>query len=305
MKLATMLVLMLIVAATPGYPASRRECKASKCAPQISACKESCNTLTGRKRRSCRAKCKKTTTRACRQDAIRCGEDGTGPVPPGGTCNDYSATCTALPLTPVIFNGTPENTHQYELFVEAVSGPAYGPGSCCVVDTCAGVTGAADSSYIVVAYSEHWYGFSGEQDQVLQAVGMHCNVFAPEAVYGPNGGTYQIGLPWAAPQHKILAPSHAHDWEPPFTVSADRTSIAFGWQGTPPEGTILGPAIGGIIDDETWVPATWRVLGESVSVSRVCGEQEAVTASAQITLRKVDGAECTVTIHAQGTRVVR
>jgi hypothetical protein len=54
----------------------------------------------------------------------------------------------------------------------------------------------------------------------------------------------------------------------------------------------------------TFTPSTWRLVGQTVTVDKVCAEQQLMQGHATVSLIKNDGTPCTVTSYSQGTRVV-
>ena len=139
----------------PADSASRKECKASACKPQITACKQDCSSLTRKKRARCRNKCKGRITKACRGGDQVCGDDGgggpNGPGGPGaGQCTAYTSDCPAASIidatlaTPAIcdlnFPSLPACTASFQTQLELTTPVKTTEGACCVIDTCAGAT---------------------------------------------------------------------------------------------------------------------------------------------------------------------
>src|SRR6187431_1952856 len=94
---ALTVLLCLLLCFTISPAATRKECKPSKCGAEIDLCKAACTTGSKRQQRSCRKRCKRTVTKACRSDLQTCGGGG----PPGGQCTAYAPACSARPLQPV------------------------------------------------------------------------------------------------------------------------------------------------------------------------------------------------------------
>ncbi len=156
-RLLGALIWFVTVLVLPAESASRQECKASACKPQITACKQDCLSLTRKKRGRCRNKCKARVTKACRADDQVCGENGggggggNGPGGPGaGQCTAYTSDCPAASIvdatlaTPAIcdlnFPSLPACTASFQTQLELTTPVKTTEGACCVIDTCAGVT---------------------------------------------------------------------------------------------------------------------------------------------------------------------
>ena len=141
--LVVLACVLLLFGTTPA--ASRKECKASKCGAEIDVCKAACTTGTKRQQRSCRKRCKKTVTKACRDDLQTCGAGG----PPGGQCTAYAPACAARSLQPVRDRnlacvGAPGTAqpcdYDHDTRFRVRTPWRTHAGECCVIDTCRGAT---------------------------------------------------------------------------------------------------------------------------------------------------------------------
>ena len=93
--------------------------------------------------------------------------------------------------------------------------------------------------------------------------------------------------------HFSLPPAPA-DWRAPYVASAGDLSVSINSSDDPLPSN----------SDNSFTPSTWRLVGQSVSVDKVCAEQQLMQGQATVSFIKNDGTPCTVTIYTQGTRVV-
>ena len=138
-------VLLLL---TSSEAATRAECKPSACEAEITLCRSACPSTPKRKKRSCRRKCKRTVTKACRSDEQTCGGGGGGG---GGQCQTYTSTdaCPARSLLPLrdrnpVCIGPSGDAQPCDVDFDTkfrVRTPwRTHAGACCVIDTCRGAT---------------------------------------------------------------------------------------------------------------------------------------------------------------------
>jgi hypothetical protein len=149
LAIAVAAVSCVLLLLTPPEAATRAECRPSACALEITTCKSACPSTPKRKKRSCRRKCKRTVTSACRSDEQACGGGGGGGG--GGQCQAYTATntCPARSLAPLrdrnpICIGPSGAAQPCDLDFDTkfrVRTPwRTHAGACCVIDTCRGKT---------------------------------------------------------------------------------------------------------------------------------------------------------------------
>lgn len=336
-RIACMLVLFL--AATLAEAASRKECKASKCAPQIGVCRAACPAAPKRLKRTCRKKCKKEVTKDCRADQVTCGDGGGG----GGQCNAYVPTCATRTLEPLrernfVCTGVSGAGQPCDLDFDTkfrVRSPwKTHEGECCVIDTCRGATafGVYDNLALPGVVPP---GSSLTTAPVIVSVQSLSSYFQklPTGTGAPGQWQHHTGtiltLLCATPPLAMVVSTAggpivavdrgdflSYDTRPvpPPTGSWDflgfpagGTSLSFA-----PTRPPLLPECGSTPDTLTCQPPIFKlesvnfpgdrnpvteVLSERISIDALC--DDAIFASAHGTFRRLDGAECAVTIYGR------
>jgi hypothetical protein len=164
-----------------------------------------------------------------------------------------------------------------------------------VIDTCAGTTlfhasaGGVDLSYDEVVYLDALDHLPTNGAIVTRAQ-VSCPVGIPVDVYGLSDiyrVTFNVDLPFSLPP----APPA---WTAPYVASPDDLSVSIDSSDDP----LASEA------SNSFTPSTWRFVNQTVGVDKVCAEQQLIEGHATAAFVKNDGTPCTVTIHAQGTRVV-
>ena len=335
--LAVLACLLLLFTTSPA--ATRKECKPSKCGAEIDLCKAACTTGTKRQQRSCRKRCKRTVTKACRNDLQTCGGGG----PPGGQCTAYAPACAARSLQPL---------RDRNLTCTGASGAAQPcdydhdtkfrvrtpwrthAGECCVIDTCRGATAfgvydhlalppiippessplTAPVTVTVQSLSSYFQrpptgtGVPGQWGHLSTTIlGLSCSTPPLARVISTAGG------PIVSVDEKDYLSYDTHPVPPPtgtwdfLTLSAGETSVEF----APPHPPLLPPC--GSTPDTSECQAKVFDLqninfpGERNPITEVLGERigidqlcdDTIVATAEGTFRRQDGSECSVTIHAQ------
>jgi hypothetical protein len=169
-----------------------------------------------------------------------------------------------------------------------------GPGSCCVIDTCAGTTqaktngGSVSLSYREVEFLDlQTHQPSGNQATDMMS-GVSCPIPIPTNVYARSD---IYGINFRVNRNRPPGPPA---WTAPYVISADNLSVSIDSNNDPFHSDAMN----------TFTPSTWRLVNQTVSVDKVCAEQQLMQGHATASFVKNDGTSCTVTIYAQGTRVV-
>ena len=121
-------------------------------------------------------------------------------------------------------------------------------------------------------------------------ISVGCGVATPTDVYHLSN-TYRVMF--RIDPHFPLPPAPA-DWPPPYALAAGDLGVSVDTTADPTPSNVMN----------SFTPSTWRVVGESVSVDKVCAEQQPMQGHAIVSFIKDDGSPCTVTIYSQGTRAV-
>jgi hypothetical protein len=170
-----------------------------------------------------------------------------------------------------------------------------GPGGCCVIDTCSGTTqfntgaGGVNLDYRQVVYLDPFQHLP-TNGSITTRAGVTCAVRLPVSVYGLND-LYRVSFSVDPPFSLPPAPPA---WTAPYVASAGDLSLSIDSAAVP----LASSA------SNSFTPSTWRLVNQTVSVDKVCAEQQSIEGHATASFIKNDGTPCTVTIHAQGTRVV-
>ena len=288
--------LLAPLAAGACWAATPRACRPchTVCGSTISTCIDaataSCPTAPRAKAHRCLRKakrhCRKATTASC---ISSCKQTGS-PVcktPSPAACVPYTSTCPAVPVTPVV---TSSSSGQTAYRIDAYTGSP-GPGGCCVIDTCSGTTQFNTSIGTVAAH----YQESVDTSPTVRALGtteisVGCSVATPTDVYHLSN---IYGVMFRIDPDFPLPPAPA-DWPPPYTLAAGDLGVSIDTTADPTPSQALN----------TFTPSTWRRVGQSVSIDKVCAEQQLMQGHATVSFIKDDGMPCTVTIYSQGTRTV-
>jgi hypothetical protein len=163
-----------------------------------------------------------------------------------------------------------------------------------VIDTCAGTTqaktnaGAVSLSYREVeTLDSQTHLPSGNQFTNMMS-GVSCPIPTPTDVYGLSD---IYGIRFRVDRNR---PPGLPAWTAPYVISADNLSVSIDSNDDPIRTDAMN----------TFTPSTWRLVNQTVSVDKVCAEQQLMQGHATASFVKNDGTSCTVTIYAQGTRVV-
>jgi hypothetical protein len=89
-------------------------------------------------------------------------------------------------------------------------------------------------------------------------------------------------------------PPPAPDWRAPYVASPSDLAISSDSANDPHRSDL----------HNTFTPSTWRLVDQTVTVDKVCAEQEFMQGHATVSFIRNDGTPCTVTIYSQGTRAV-
>jgi len=234
-----------------------------------------------RAKHRCRSKAIAGCTATCR----RTGSPVCTTAP--STCGPYTSTCDAVPLTPVQVSNS---SSQVDYGFNAITGSP-GPGSCCVIDECAGVTLFAAAGGVNVFYREVVFldpiNHQVSNSSVTTKLGVTCSVPTPTSVYGLSD-IYQVNFDIDS------LPPTPPDWTAPYVVSPGDLAVSIDSTNDPLPSH----------RHNTFTPSTWRLTNQTVSVDKVCAEQQLMQGHGTASFIKNDGTPCTVTIYSQGTRVV-
>jgi hypothetical protein len=164
-----------------------------------------------------------------------------------------------------------------------------------VIDTCAGTTQfKADAGGVNLDYDEVVYLDAVQHlptnGAITTKAGVSCPVGIPVGVYGQSD-VYRVGF--SVDPHFSLPPAPPA-WTAPYVVSPGDLSLSIDSANDP----LPSDA------SNSFTPSTWRLVNQTVSVDKVCAEQQSIEGHATASFIKTDGTSCTVTIYAQGTRVV-
>jgi hypothetical protein len=166
-----------------------------------------------------------------------------------------------------------------------------GPGSCCVIDECAGETqfataGGLNAFYLEVRFLDP-ITHQPSNSTVQTKLGVTCGVPTPTSVYGLSD-IYQVNFTIDS------LPATPPDWTTPYVVAPGDLALSVDSANDPIPSH----------RHNTFTPSTWRLTNQTVSVDKVCAEQQLMQGRATASFIKNDGTPCTVTIYSQGTRVV-
>lgn len=242
-----------------------------------------------RARRQCRRVTIAGCVSSCRQTGSPvCGT--TTPVP--AACVPFTSTCPAVSTTPVAVSNP--FTTQLEYGFNATTGSP-GPGGCCVIDTCAGTTqsktnaGGVNLSYREIVFLDP-FSHLPDNGSINTKIGVSCPIGIPVSVYA-RSDIYRVNF---SVDPRFSLPPAPPEWTAPYVASPGDLSISINSADDP----LPSDA------DNSFTPSTWRLTNQTVSVDKVCAEQQLMQGHATASFIKNDGTSCTVTIYAQGTRVV-
>lgn len=164
-----------------------------------------------------------------------------------------------------------------------------------MIDTCAGTTqshtsaGGVNLSYREVVYLDA-IQHQPTNGMITTRIGVSCPVAIPTSVYGMSD-IYRVTF--NVDPHFSLPPAPPA-WVAPYVPSAGDLSVSINSTDDP----LPSDA------SNSFTPSTWRFVNQTVSVDKVCAEQQLMEGHATASFVKNDGTSCTVTLYAQGTRVV-
>ena len=331
-----MLFCVVILCATSADAATRKQCKPKLCRGEIEVCKASCNFPIKVANRLCRRQCKKTVTKACRDDQQTCGNVG-------GECKAFTPTCAARSLVPLrTRNATCTGAsgalqpcdYDFDTKFRVRTPWRTHAGACCVIDTCRGTTAngiydnlafppiippessALTAPVTVTVQSLGSYfqrpsngpGIKGQWGQLSTTIlGLGCSTPPQARVISVAGG------PLVSVSRNDFLSYDTHPVPPPtgdwdfLTLSGDGTSVSL----APPHPPLLPPC-GSVPDTLTCQARVFdlqsinfigdtnpitEVLSERIGIDALC--DDTIFATAEGTFRRLDGAECSVTIYAQ------
>jgi len=164
-----------------------------------------------------------------------------------------------------------------------------------VIDGCAGITlSKTNAGGVNVGYREIVYLDSlnhlPSNGMINTMVGVVCPVAIPVSVYAMSD-VYRVTF---SVDPRFSLPPAPPAWTAPYLASAGDLSLSINSSDDP----LPSEA------DNTFTPSTWRFVNQTVSIDKVCAEQQLMQGHATASFIKNDGTPCTVTIYAQGTRVV-
>jgi hypothetical protein len=195
-------------------------------------------------------------------------------------------------MTPVQVSNNPTDMEYAYTAGVGSPPPADATGGCCVIDECAGITlfntttGAVNVSYH--EYVQLYQGMVEHDFTGYVGLGIGCGVATPGDVYGIST-TYHMSIDHDLPGSLPQTP----DWRPPYVASPGDLSLSISSVDVPASASKV-----------SFRPTTWRLVSQTVSVDKVCAEQQLMQGHATVSFVKTDGTTCTVTIYSQGTRSV-
>jgi hypothetical protein len=162
-----------------------------------------------------------------------------------------------------------------------------------VIDGCAGVTkfdatgGNVSVEYLELLYYRDGTPYNGS---ITTKVGVSCPIGIPTDVYS-RSDIYRVNF---TPDLMFSIPPPPAEWTAPYVASPGDLSISIDSANVPHQ----------IDVQNSFTPPTWRLVGQTLGIDKVCAEQQLMQGHATVSFIKNDGTPCTVTIYAQGTRVV-
>ncbi len=278
-------------------PGACRRCH-TVCGDVIAECvanaAASCPTAPRRRARRCLRRATRHCRRATIANCISSCRQTRSPVcePPMPTaCVPYLSTCSAVPLTPVQATGPFGDQLEYDFSAHTASP---GPGGCCVIDGCAANTQYANAGGVNAYYREIIYinpiNHQPDNGMINTKLGVTCPVPTPTDVYGLSD-IYQVNF---TIDPNVSLPPGPAEWPAPYVLTPGDLSVSIDSANDPVPSHRYN----------SFTPSTWRLLNQTVSVDKVCAEQQLMQGHATATFMKTDGTSCTVTIYSQGTRVV-
>ncbi len=164
-----------------------------------------------------------------------------------------------------------------------------------MIDACAGITqfnpnGAGVSiSYREIVFLDP-FNHLPDNGMITEEAGVTCGVGIPVSVYNQSD-VYHVDF--SVDPHFSLPPAPP-EWSAPYVASAGDLSVSINSSDDP----LPSDA------NNSFTPSTWRLVNQTVGIDKVCAEQQLLQGHATVSFIKTDGTPCTVTIYAQGTRVV-
>ena len=164
-----------------------------------------------------------------------------------------------------------------------------------MIDGCAGTTqfktnaGGVTLFYHEVVFLDPFQHLP-DNGQITTKIGVSCPVGIPSSVYGQSD-IYRVEF---SVDPRFSLPLAPPAWTAPYVASAGDLSISINSADDP----LPSDA------NNSFTPSTWRFVNQTASVDKVCAEQQLMEGHATASFIKNDGTSCTVTIYAQGTRVV-
>ena len=297
--LTTALVAHLAAGASWAKPlkACHHQCHAV-CGNAVSQClaaaRPSCPTAPRGKAHRCLLRathhCRKATTAHCISSCNQTGSPVCGTTVPAA-CVPYTSTCQAVSLTPVAVSSPAD---QLAYAFDAHAGNP-GPGGCCVIDTCAGITqfhasaGGVNIGYREVVFLDP-FQHRPDNGQITTQIGVSCPVGIPTSVYA-RSDIYRVEF---RVDPRFSLPPAPPEWRAPYVASAGDLSVSIDSADDPLPSNA----------NNSFTPSTWRFVNQTVGIDKVCAEQQLMQGHATASFIKNDGTPCTVTIYGQGTRVV-
>jgi hypothetical protein len=221
----------------------------------------------------------------------------------------YTAICPAVSITPTLTrmgDRTLEDfTDEYTFLANASSGgPADLPqGGCCVVDECIGLTAFSPTAGLSLSYDE-----IDDYDQFESPIHLSTQFLGTSMALRCGVGT-AIDSPYGSTDYEFTTQPHFTPSDPPWNWPDSIVHAT--WDG-PPFATVSGQTPISLTEAdqqsqilmETLLPSTWRFVSQTLSIDKVCAEDQLMQGHATLSLIKLDGTPCTVTVYAQGTRSV-
>ena len=164
-----------------------------------------------------------------------------------------------------------------------------------MIDGCAGTTqfrttaGGVSISYREIVFLDPFQHLP-DNGQITTMVGVTCGVPTPRDVYSLSD-VYHVDF---SVDPRFSLPPAPPEWNAPYVASAGDLSVSINSLDDPLPSNA----------HNSFTPSTWRLVNQTVSVDKVCAEQQFMQGHATVSFIKNDGTPCTVTIHSQGTRVV-